>query len=109
MAYISKRKISTRSDKHIKRPKNSNPWSHYYQNRAYKKLREWQITNHPICHDCAIEGRSVPAEHVHHIIPFSRGETEEEKFRLLLDPSNLVSLCAECHQKRHNELNNEDK
>lgn len=106
MAYISKRRIgrpneieNTESQK-----RHNEKWSKYYGDKRWKKLRNWYITNHPLCESCLFNGRSVPAEHVHHKIPFATGETMEDRFRLLLDPSNLESVCQECHQKIHNEL-----
>lgn len=106
MPYITKRKISVRSDKHETRERHNDKWNHYYQNRQWKLLRQWKITNYPLCQDCLFEGRSVPADEVHHIVPFSTGSTEEEKMRLLLDPDNIVSLCSMHHDKRHGKLNN---
>ena len=105
MPYLNHRKISVRSDKHEVRERHNDKWNIFYGDRRWKKLRHWYITNHPICEDCLFEGRSVPAEHVHHIRPFSEGETLEDKFALLLDPDNLASLCHLCHAKRHKQLN----
>ena len=72
---------------------------------AREKLRDWYMSLHPICADCMIEGRSVPATELHHKRPFSTGKTEEERMELLLNPDNLVALCSECHDKRHFILN----
>ena len=105
MPYISKRKIGLKTNHKEREDRRNNKWGIFYQDRRWKRLREWQITNFPLCHDCALEGRSVPATEVHHRVPFSRGETTEEKFALLLDPENIVSLCSECHDKRHKLLN----
>ena len=105
MPYLSHRKITVRSDKHDVRERHNDKWNIFYQDRRWKKLRHWYITNHPICEECLFEGRSVPAEHVHHRVPFSEGETMEEKFALLLDPLNLQSLCVEHHQEKHRLLN----
>lgn len=105
MPYLSKRKIGINTDKKEVSTRRNSKWNHYYQDRRWKRLREWQITNHPICYDCMMNGRSVPAEEVHHVIPFSRGKTEEERIELLLDPDNVVSLCKNCHDIRHKLLN----
>jgi 5-methylcytosine-specific restriction protein A len=74
---------------------------------SWRRLRDWHIANHPLCNDCALNGRSVAATDVHHKIPFNTGKTEEEKWNLLLDPDNLVSLCKECHIERHKKLHME--
>jgi len=42
------------------------------------------------CHDCGVERNGL---HKHHIVPKSLGGSN--------DPSNLVSLCANCHEDRH--------
>ena len=75
--------------------------SKYYNSKWWKRLRHSYITNHPLCEECAKEGRSTPAEEVHHVIPFLTGNTDEERWDLLLDPDNLESLCLDCHQKIH--------
>ena len=107
MPYLSKRRVGTPNKIEQKEAnvRHNNRWGKYYHNKQWKKLREWQINNHPLCYDCALEGRSVPAEEVHHIRAFSTGTTEEEKLQLLLNPMNLVSLCRTCHMKRHGYLN----
>lgn len=108
MPYLSKRKIAVRSDKHELQERRNDKWNIFYQDRRWKKLRHWQITNFPLCYDCLFEGRSVPATEVHHKVPFSTGATIEDKFALLLDPDNIVSLCSECHDKRHKILNSQN-
>ena len=106
MPYLSHRKISVRSDKHEAQDRHNSKWNHYYQNRRYKQLRDWYMHEHLLCIDCLFEGRSVPATQLHHIIPFSRGKTEEERMELLMDwEHNWVALCDSCHDKRHKQLN----
>lgn len=111
MPWINKRKVGhpNKLEQQERSKRHNEKWNRYYQSPLWKKLRHWQITNWPLCADCAINGISRAAEHVHHRIPFSTGETEEEKMRLLLDPDNLVSLCESCHKKRHIELNRQNK
>lgn len=102
MPYLNKRKISTRPNKHETGECHSNKWNIFYQDRRYKKLREWYMSTHCLCVDCLFEGRSVPATQLHHIRPISTGNTLEEKFDLLLDwEHNFVALCEDCHKKRH--------
>ena len=108
MPYISKRKVGKPNKIEQKEAVNrhNNKWAKYYHNKQWKLLREWQITNYPLCYDCALNGRSRAATQVHHIIPFSTGATEEERMELLLSPENITSLCRECHLKRHGYLKN---
>lgn len=59
----------------------------------WRKLRALYISHHPICERCAKEGRIVPVEEVHHIIPVNQGGKNVW--------SNLMSLCKSCHTKIH--------
>ena len=73
----------------------------YYNSKYWKILRNQFIREHPLCYDCILEGRSTPAEEVHHLIPFYSGKDDNERWNLLLDPNNLVSLCIKHHHMRH--------
>ena len=77
----------------------------YYNSKYWKNLRNIFIRTHPLCYDCALEGKSTPAEEVHHKIPWNTGKDEDEKWNLLLDPDNLVSLCIKHHHERHKIMN----
>ena len=57
--------------------------------RAWKRIRDRYIAAHPLCEQCAKEGRITPAQEVHHILPLSRGGTHAE--------GNLMALCTPCH------------
>ena len=104
MPYLSKRKVGNpnKIEQKESQDRHNNKWNVYYQDKRWKKLRDWYKLNHPICEICAINGRSVPAEEVHHRIAFSTGNTEEERMSLLLNPDNLQCLCRQCHMKIHN-------
>ena len=108
MPYLIKRRISAKKDRTEANERRNSKWNKYYCNKAWKRLRNWQIENHPLCYDCMFEGRSVPATEVHHIVPFSTGATTEDKLRLLLDPDNVVSLCSMHHDIRHKYMRNEN-
>lgn len=96
---------------HINRNFNHNkpiPYEHkdsdapkYYNSKYWKSLRNSFIAQHPLCQLCSINGRSVPAEHVHHKRFFMSGKDDNERWNLLLDPDNLMSLCTSCHNKIH--------
>lgn len=104
MPYLIKRKIGYPDNKPEvtqKTKRHNDKWNKYYGDKRWKSLRNWYIRNHPLCESCLFKGRSVPAEEVHHIKEFSKGETIEEKFSLLLDPSNLMSVCRKCHMEIH--------
>ena len=59
--------------------------------RAWKRIRDRHIAEHPLCEMCKKQGKLTPAEEVHHIKPLSQGGTH--------DDSNLMSLCKECHSE----------
>ena len=64
--------------------------------RAWKKIRDRYVQAHPLCEQCLKQGRTTPAEEVHHIIPLSRGGTHST--------DKLMSLCQSCHNKIHHDL-----
>ena len=109
MPYITKRRLgnanrNTQSD--VKR--HNDKYNKYYQNRQWKLLRDYYYMLHPICSECALNGKSTPAEEVHHKIPWSWFDTEEDKFKALLDHENLTCLCKQCHLKIHHKLKKPD-
>lgn len=72
-----------------------------YNLPAWRKLRNTYIREHAICTDCIGKGKITPAVDIHHIkTPFQNGTVN---YTLLLDPTNLVALCKDCHAARHNE------
>jgi len=64
--------------------------------RAWRKVRERYAGAHPLCEQCLKEGRLVPVEEVHHILPLKWGGTN--------DFDNLMSLCQSCHAKLEREI-----
>ena len=64
--------------------------------RAWKRIRDRYVSEHPLCERCKAEGRLTPVEEVHHVLPVSKGGTHER--------SNLIALCRSCHNKIHHEL-----
>ena len=64
--------------------------------RAWKRIRDSYVSEHPLCERCLKEGKLTPVEEVHHILPISQGGTHNR--------NNLMSLCKSCHNKTHIEL-----
>ena len=70
-----------------------------YNNSTWRKMRDTYLKEHAVCQDCISKGKITPATDIHHIkSPFKNGEIN---YSLLLDYTNLVSLCKECHGQRH--------
>ena len=67
------------------------PASKRQYGRLWRKIRAQHLAEHPLCEVCKQEGRTTPAEEVHHIIPLSKGGTH--------DSANLMSLCISCHSR----------
>ena len=76
-------------------------YSKLYNSQQWKNLRNWYWRQHPLCEDCLLKGKTTPAVHVHHIHEISKGHNEQEKWDILTDEDNLVSLCLDCHLRRH--------
>ena len=108
MPYIAKRRISAKKDRTEHNRQRNDKWSHYYSNRTYRRLRDWYKKSHPLCEDCIFEGRSVAADHVHHIVPFSFFDNEADRIKALTDPDNLCCLCEHHHAERHKHLKRPD-
>ena len=81
----------------------------YYHNNLWTVLARWYKKHHPFCERCAEQGKTTLATQVHHKQPFMKGATDDDKWRLLLDEDNLMSVCDKCHVDIHNELNGRKK
>ena len=74
------------------------PWNHHGRSstqRGYgtywRKLRSQVLARDGgLCQECLRQGRTVAATDVDHVVPKSRGGTD--------DMSNLQALCRECHR-----------
>ena len=64
--------------------------------RAWKRIRDRHISQHPLCEECIKVGKMTPAAEVHHKTPISQGGTHARE--------NLMSLCRSCHNKIHHEI-----
>ena len=63
-------------------------------NRRCQKARKSYLEAHPLCVQCAKQGKYVRATVVDHIIPH-RGDQ-----KLCWDQNNWQSLCKNCHDKK---------
>jgi len=61
-----------------------------------QKVRAAYLAAHPYCHDCLTQySRPVPAVEVHHI------HEQTDRPDLVLDWTNMLALCHDCHGARH--------
>ena len=67
----------------------------------WQLLRKKKFIANPLCEECRKQGRVVPTEEVHHIIPVESGKDEAEMTKLAYDYNNLQSLCKACHAAAH--------
>ena len=82
----------------------------FYHRKEWKRIRELALQrDRGMCRDCMERMKSETgfrphrATMVHHLIPRS------ERPDLELELDNLLSLCAECHEKRHPERRDKAK
>lgn len=68
---------------------------------AYRPIRLNYIKEHPLCEDCLAKGITRAAEEVHHITPILTAKDPIDMKALAIDTNNMISLCKECHFKRH--------
>lgn len=61
--------------------------------RAWKRIRDKYVSQHPFCEMCYKEGKIVMTEEVHHKKKLSDGGTH--------DTENLIALCKSCHARIH--------
>lgn len=60
--------------------------------RAAVIQRLRRLRTEPLCRDCAAKGRIREATVPDHIVPLTKGGSDED--------SNIRCLCADCHQAR---------
>lgn len=73
-----------------------------YNSERWKRLRLWKLANNPLCESCNKEGKTIPAEDIHHIVSFMSTNDYNRRTFLAYDYDNLMSLCKHCHQRIHN-------
>lgn len=66
---------------------------------TWRRLRDWHLSQYPLCEYCTRLGKLTPADVVDHIKPFD-GPLDP----LRLQTSNLQSLCKSCHDGAKQQL-----
>jgi 5-methylcytosine-specific restriction protein A len=62
-----------------------------YATSQWRKLRQIQLSKHPLCAACLSEGRITQAEHLDHLFPWSALSDEAFYHNV------FQSLCESCH------------
>jgi 5-methylcytosine-specific restriction protein A len=62
-----------------------------YNTRQWRETRRLQLMRHPLCERCLGRGYTRQATEIHH------RKAHKGDWGLFLDPENLESLCASCH------------
>lgn len=75
--------------------------------RRWQLLRKTTLDARPLCERCKKEGRLTEAEEVHHIKPIESTRFPERMRALAYDPTNLMSVCRDCHRLLHIEIKRE--
>lgn len=76
-----------------------------YNTSHWRKLVKAKKMISPLCERCLQnDGKVTPVQEIHHIIPMSRATNELEILELGFDPSNLMSVCCQCHEELHKGL-----
>ena len=99
MPTINLKPINNKDVKYIKGDR-----TNYYNTKQWKNLRLYYIKRHPLCECCLAHDVVSAATEVHHKRRILSGKTEEDRYELLTDESNLISLCYRCHDIMHNKM-----
>lgn len=65
-----------------------------YKGRVWASIRQAQLSAHPLCAGCKVQGLIRPASVVDHVIPWRR--IGPEAFRI----NRWQSVCPECHSQK---------
>ena len=95
--YKDKKELQNKKHSNL----NRRLYAKYYQSSKWKSLRTYKFIETPFCEVCERQGIIKQCDEVHHLRKFLSGKTEEEKWILLLDYSNLCSCCTHHHHLFH--------
>lgn len=81
----------------------SEPWAKaFYNTVRWKRVRNIIVEKqHNICGDCHVNA----IYEVHHIKALTKVNVSD--FNISINPDNLIGLCRECHNKRHERFGQE--
>lgn len=72
----------------------------FYKSKRWQCVRDYVYSrDNGLCQDCLQAGRITPGLEVHHIITLTASNIDDAD--IALNPDKLITLCYECHKKRH--------
>lgn len=72
-------------------------FKNFYNSKEWNQLRNFKFAEaNGLCEECKQKGITRAGIDVHHIVPI------EENWDKRLDYDNLILLCKECHNQKHN-------
>jgi len=73
-------------------------WHHLYDTALWKRLRNHQLAQEPLCRFCLLVEEVTEATVVDHV------QAHKGSIELFSDPANLQSLCKPCHDTHKRRL-----
>ena len=75
----------------------------FYNSKIWFDTRDNKLREQSLCECClnGINEKITPATQVHHIVSFMSVNDPVEQNKLFTEPSNLLSICDECHGLLH--------
>lgn len=72
----------------------------FYKSKQWQRVRDYVFKrDNGLCQDCLQAGRITPGLEVHHLVTLTASNIDDAD--ISLNPDRLVTLCYECHKKRH--------
>lgn len=72
----------------------------FYKSKKWQRVRDYVFKrDNGLCQDCLQAGRITPGLEVHHLVPLTAANINDAD--IALNPDKLVTLCYDCHKKRH--------
>lgn len=76
-----------------------------YNSKEWKLVRIAKLQRDPLCEVCKQNGKVVPAQAVHHIVPIETATDFGYMRELAFRYNNLMSVCYSCHSDIHKAMN----
>lgn len=95
-AYCPKHEKQVSHDRNVRTyAKRKDRYQDFYRSTAWTRLSKQYRQAHPMCENCLRDGIVRPAAICDHIVELRKDWSRR------LDPSNLQSLCNDCHERKH--------